>query len=64
MKVHKILNNNVIVTLDDKGKELILTGRGIGFKKREGDLIDINLIEKQFSLDNKDILTKFNELIY
>ncbi|OTQ08181.1 hypothetical protein B6C87_11850, partial [Gilliamella apicola] len=39
MKVHKILNNNVIVTLDDKGKELILTGRGIGFKKREGDLI-------------------------
>ena len=63
MKVHKILNNNVIVTLDDKGKELILTGRGIGFKKREGDLIDINLIEKQFSLDNKDILPKFNELL-
>ena len=58
MKVHKILNNNVIVTLDDKGKELILTGRGIGFKKREGDLIDTNLIEKQFSLDNKDILPK------
>ncbi|WP_253248216.1 BglG family transcription antiterminator LicT, partial [Gilliamella apicola] len=58
-----ILNNNVIVTLDDKGKELILTGRGIGFKKREGDLIDINLIEKQFSLDNKDILPKFNELL-
>ena len=63
MKVHKILNNNVIVTLDDKGKELILTGRGIGFKKREGDLIDTNLIEKQFSLDNKDILPKFNELL-
>ena len=63
MKVHKILNNNVIVTLDDKGKELILTGRGIGFKKREGDLIDINLIEKQFSLDNKDILPKFNVLL-
>ncbi|WP_143422820.1 BglG family transcription antiterminator LicT, partial [Gilliamella apicola] len=53
----------VIVTLDDKGKELILTGRGIGFKKREGDLIDTNLIEKQFSLDNKDILPKFNELL-
>ncbi|MCX8650441.1 PRD domain-containing protein [Gilliamella sp. B2776] len=63
MKVHKILNNNVIVTLDDKGKELILTGRGIGFKKREGDLIDINLIEKQFSLNNKEILPKFNELL-
>lgn len=63
MKVHKILNNNVIVTLDDKGKELILTGRGIGFKKREGDLIDTKLIEKQFSLDSRGILPKFNELL-
>jgi beta-glucoside operon transcriptional antiterminator len=63
MKVYKILNNNVIVTLDDKGSELIVTGRGIGFKKREGDLIDPSQIEKQFSLDNKVILPKFKELL-
>lgn len=63
MKVHKILNNNVVVTLDAKGKELILTGRGIGFKKREGDLIDSNLIEKKFSLDDKDTVSKFTELL-
>ncbi|SCC03873.1 BglG family transcription antiterminator LicT [Gilliamella intestini] len=63
MKVYKVLNNNVVVTLDAKGKELILTGRGIGFKKREGDLIDSNLIEKKFSLDDKNTVSKFSELL-
>ena len=63
MKVYKILNNNVIVTLDAKGNELIVTGRGIGFKKREGDLIDASLIEKQFSLDNKETYPKLEELL-
>lgn len=63
MKVHKILNNNVVITLDAKGNELIVTGRGVGFKKREGDLIDPILIEKQFSLTNKETLPKFAELL-
>ncbi|WP_085247886.1 BglG family transcription antiterminator LicT [Gilliamella mensalis] len=63
MKIYKILNNNVIVTLDAKGNELIVTGRGIGFKKREGDLIDSSLIEKQFSLNNKETFPKFEELL-
>ena len=63
MKVHKILNNNVVVTLDAKGNELIVTGRGVGFKKREGDKIDPQLIEKQFSLNNQELLPKFAELL-
>lgn len=63
MKVHKILNNNVIVTLDKLGHELIIMGRGVGFKKKEGDIVDQTLIEKQFSLSNKDTLPKFAELL-
>lgn len=63
MKVHKILNNNVVVTLDAKGNELIVTGRGVGFKKREGDLVDSELIEKQFSLTNNETLPRFAELL-
>ncbi|RKS87393.1 BglG family transcriptional antiterminator [Orbus hercynius] len=63
MIVHKILNNNVIVTLDDSNNELIIMGRGIGFKKKEGDTIDQSQIEKQFSLSNKEILPKFTELL-
>lgn len=63
MRIHKILNNNVIVTLDNKGNEKIITGRGIGFKKKVGDFIDQLLIEKEFSLINKDLLPKFSELL-
>lgn len=63
MKIHKILNNNVIVTLGNKGQERIITGRGIGFKKKEGDLVDQALIEKQFSLINKEIIPRFTELL-
>ncbi|WP_392562553.1 PRD domain-containing protein [Orbus sturtevantii] len=63
MKVHKILNNNVIVTLDKSNNELIIMGRGIAFKKKEGDIIDESLIEKQFSLNNKEALPRFAELL-
>lgn len=63
MKVHKILNNNVVVTLDKSNNELIIMGRGIAFKKKEGDAIDPSLIEKQFSLNNKETLPRFAELL-
>lgn len=63
MKVHKILNNNVIITLDKLGNEQIIMGRGIAFKKKEGDFVDQTLIEKQFSLTNNEILPKFAELL-
>ncbi|WP_345489501.1 BglG family transcription antiterminator LicT [Orbus sasakiae] len=63
MKVHKILNNNVIIILDKSGNEQIIMGRGIAFKKKEGDFVDQTLIEKQFSLTNNEILPKFAELL-
>lgn len=63
MKIHKILNNNVVVILTASGKEQIVMGRGIGFKKKEGDQIDETLIEKQFTLNSHDLLPKFSELL-
>lgn len=63
MKIYKILNNNVVVIIDSQGDELVVMGRGIGFKKKEGDLIDPHLVEKQFSLKNKETLPKFAELL-
>jgi len=63
MKVHKILNNNVIIILDKSGNEQIIMGRGIAFKKKEGDFVDQTLIEKQFSLTNNELLPKFAELL-
>ncbi len=36
MLINKILNNNVVIVKDNKGKEKIVMGRGIAFKKRIG----------------------------
>ncbi len=63
MKIHKILNNNVIVTFDDKGNEKIVMGCGLAFKKKVGDIIDNNLVDKTFYMSNKEISSNFQELL-
>lgn len=50
MKIQRILTNNAVVTLNEKGKEQIVCGKGIAFKKRSGDYIEPHLIDKTFML--------------
>jgi beta-glucoside operon transcriptional antiterminator len=52
--IHKILNNNVIITLNEKNQEMILMGRGIGFKKNIGDNYDPLLTEKRFKISDEN----------
>ena len=33
MKIIKVINNNTVSVIDDKGKEQIISGKGIGFGK-------------------------------
>jgi len=63
LKIEKILNNNAVVTLDDKGKESIVMGRGIAFKRKIGDRLDPMQIDKTFTLSDKSISSKFQELL-
>lgn len=63
MKIHKILNNNVVVIVDSHQKEQIVMGRGIAFKKHAGDEFDDSLIDKTFILDSKENSSKFQEMI-
>lgn len=52
-KISKILNNNVLIC-KDKGTEVVLVGKGIGFNKKPGTTIkDFDMIEKVFKLQNK-----------
>ena len=37
VKIIRVLNTNAVVSVDSQGKELIMTGPGIGFKKRKGE---------------------------
>lgn len=63
MRIFKALNNNVAVVVDDKNQEKIVMGRGICFKKKAGDDIDPEMIDKVFFLSAKDAHNKFQVLI-
>lgn len=63
MQIHKILNNNVVVVLDEAEKEQIVMGRGLAYKKKCGDEIDPAQIDKVFTMNNPDINNKFQELV-
>lgn len=64
MIVEKILNNNVVVSTDPKTKkEVILMGCGIAFKKKIGQEVEEEKIEKTFIVDNKTMGNKLKKLI-
>ena len=49
--VHKVLNNNVVISLDEAGRERVLMGRGLGFGLSTDDMVDPAKVEKTFILD-------------
>ena len=55
MKIEKVLNNNVVQALDNN-VEYIVMGKGLGFQKRVGDLVDKEKIEKTFVLENTEVV--------
>ena len=63
MVIEKILNNNVVITTDENDKEIVVMGRGIAFKKRTGDHIPKDMIDKVFKLSDPNMSDKFKELI-
>jgi len=63
MKIAKILNNNVVITLGDHQAETVVMGRGIGFKKKAGDSLDESLIEKVFTLNSGEMSERYKELL-
>lgn len=64
MIISKILNNNVITTIDENTKlEKVVMGRGLAFKKKVGELVDIDRIEKIFIIENANENLKFQMLV-
>ena len=50
MKVDKVINNNLVRSHDDADREIMVMGRGLGFKKKPGDPIEREKIEKIYIL--------------
>lgn len=63
MQIYKILNNNVAVVLDEQAQEKIVMGRGICFKKKAGDEIAPEAVDKTFFLSASEANSKFQVLI-
>ena len=63
MKIKKIINNNILCAVDDRGNELIVTGRGIGFQRHRGEVIDISQIERTYRMEEKTGQRKLRELV-
>lgn len=63
MRIKKIINNNILCAVDEKGNELIVTGRGIGFQRHRGETIDSALIERTYRMEEKTGQRKLLELV-
>lgn len=61
MEIYKILNNNVIVSKNEHDKEIIAMGKGIAIKKKVGEHIEDELIDKVYTLSD-EVSSKFQEL--
>lgn len=62
MKISQILNNNVAV-VKKGGNELIVYSKGISFRKKAGQSIGEEEIEKTYVLDSNDMLEHFSYLL-
>lgn len=63
MKIEKVLNNNIISSIDSNGKELVVMGKGIGFGRKAGDDVEEAKVEKIFKLDNNSESKHFQEVV-
>ncbi len=48
LQILRVFNNNVVLARDELGREVVVTGRGVGFQGRPGDAIDPALIVRRF----------------
>lgn len=62
-KIIKIINNNIICSVDEKGHELILRGKGIGFGCRRGEWIKKDKVEMVYRMEDAGATNKLQELL-
>ena len=63
MKITKVINNSFVCAYDSNNKEVVVMGKGIGFKAKEGDIVSKKRIEKIFIMDGKSSVDKFKQLL-
>lgn len=62
-KIIKVLNNNIVSSVDSQGMELILRGKGIGVGKRPGEWLPAEKIERIYHMKDSSSNNKLAELL-
>ncbi len=55
MEIKKVLNNNAVISVNENGQDIIITGLGIAFQKKTGDFVEKDKIERIFKVEGSDI---------
>lgn len=63
VNVLKVINNNIVSALDENNEEIIVTGKGLGYRAKPGQRISENKIEKIYRLNNPAITDKFQKML-
>lgn len=63
MQIKRLFNNNAIVFINKKGQEEIALGKGIGYQKKIGDMVDESKITKVFVLKDESTTQKLEQLL-
>ena len=61
--IEKVINNNIISAYEKSGAEVIVMGRGIGFKKKQGEMVPADQISKIFRIKSRTLTEQFKELL-
>lgn len=62
-RIEKVLNNNVLIASHPTYDEVVLIGKGIGFGKKKGDVIEQKDVEKWFILKNEREQEQYKKLL-
>lgn len=61
--IEKVINNNIISAYEKSGAEVIVMGRGIVFKKKQGEVVPADQISKIFRIKSRTLAEQFKELL-
>lgn len=63
MRILKAINNNIVSACDQNGREIIVMGKGLGYRAKEGGDLPDELIEKIFRMDSQNATDKLKALL-
>ena len=53
MQIKQVINNNIVFSEDEQGNEIVIVGKGIGFRGQKGEELDTSKVEKIFTLKDQ-----------